>query len=282
MSHTEIARLIEEIFEENYQIEQVTSGSFLTEDIKQLALLQVKLYYEKLKEIADNVTHTEVKLTLPDQKTQNGRRFTIEGIVDIVKEGNDTWMYDIKTHDSEYIRANKEFYESQLNVYAHIWQSLRGEDLDHTAVISTNLPTSLKDAMQGDDQARVKHELGKWEPLIELPFEPQKVEATIKDFALVVDSIEEKRFAPQNVDKLKSKFQGTSATFGTFVCRNCDARFSCKSFREFILGSGQTLKGNFQKYFNEFVPDTIQEEWVNIHLGNDRFWEQTFLNLFED
>lgn len=282
MKEEEINLLIEEMFEENYQIEQVTSGSLLADDIKQLALLQVKLYYKRLKEIAEKVTHTEVKLTLPDQKTQSGRNFTIEGVVDIVKEDDDTWMYDIKTHDSEYINANKEFYSDQLNVYAHIWQNLRKQELHHTAVISTSFPARLKEALQNEDIAFLEHELEKWEPVIELPYETEKVDATINDFAHVVDSIEEKKFTPPPVEKLRTRFEGTKTTFGTFVCRNCDARFSCKAFRDFVLGSGQSLKGNFQKYFNEFVPDTTQEEWVNIHLGKQQFWEQPFLQLFEE
>ncbi len=281
MKAEEINTLIEELFEENYQIEQVSSGSFLTEEIKRLALLEVKMYYKRLKEIAEKVTQTEVKLTLPDQKTDSGRTFTIEGVVDIVKEDDDTWMYDIKTHDAVYINANKEFYENQLNIYAHIWQNLRKEKLNHTAVISTHIPNKLKDALHGSDEALIKHEFELWNPLIELPFEPEKVDETIKDFACVVDSIEEKQFIPPGVEKLRTKFEGTSSTFGTFVCRNCDARFSCSSFRDYILGSGQTLKGNFQKYFNQFVPETEQEEWVNTHLDNQEFWSNTFYKLFD-
>ena len=281
MKGKEIESLIEDLFEENYEIEQVSSGSFLAEDSKKLALLQVKMYYQRLKEIAEKVTHTEVKLSLPDQKTEGGRTFAIEGIVDIVKEDDDTWMYDIKTHDLGYINANREFYERQLNVYAYIWQNLRRQALNHTAVISTSIPARLKEALKTGDLSFIDHEMQKWQPLVELPFSSEEVNATIHDFANVVDAIEEKRFSPPGVEKLKSKFEGTSNTFGTFICRNCDARFSCNSFREFILGSGQSLKGNFQKYFDEFVPETTQEEWVNTHLGNESFWDQTFTQLFE-
>jgi hypothetical protein len=281
MKEEEINTLIEELFEENYQIEQVSSGSFLTEEIKQLALLEVKMYYKRLKDIAEKVTHTEVKLTLPDQKTDSGRTFTIEGVVDIVKEDDDTWMYDIKTHDAVYINANKDFYEQQLNIYAHIWQNLRKEKLNHTAVISTHIPNKLKDALHGNDDALIRLEFERWNPLIELPFKPEKVDETIKDFATVVDLIEGKQFIPTSVEKLRAKFEGTSSTFGTFVCRNCDARFSCNSFRDYILGSRQTLKGNFQKYFDQFVPETEQEEWVNTHLDNQEFWSNTFYKLFD-
>ena len=30
-------------------------------------------------------------------------------------------MYDIKTHDADFVNANED-YEDQLNVYTHIWQ----------------------------------------------------------------------------------------------------------------------------------------------------------------
>ena len=88
-----------------------------TEDGKQLALTQVLYYFTKMREVAMRVTDTEVKLTLPNQKTSKGRSFTIEGIVDIVRDDNETWMYDIKTHDTDYIESNKELYEKQLNVF---------------------------------------------------------------------------------------------------------------------------------------------------------------------
>lgn len=281
MTDQEIYDQIQEIFNENYEVMQITSGSYLSENIKRIALLQVIYYYKRLKEIAQKVTHTEVKLTLPDQKTINGRNFTIEGVVDIIKEEEDTWMYDIKTHDTEYIKENKEYYESQLNVYAHIWQKLRNEYLGHTAVISTALPNNLKHALQLQDQQRIDAELKKWEPVIELPYQEDRVDATIKDFADVVDCIENKDFIPQSTDRLKTKFQGTNSTFGTFICRNCDARFSCSSFRQYVQDSGQKLKGSFQKFFEDIAPDLDQEDWVNTHLSNESFWDETLNEIFE-
>ena len=50
-------------------------------------------------------------------------------MVDIVREHDRTTMYDIKTHDPEFIEANKDFYQQQLNVYAYIWQNLRAQGL---------------------------------------------------------------------------------------------------------------------------------------------------------
>lgn len=266
MEEHEIIEKIREYFEDNYETMRLEGGHAITEDIKQLALTQVLYYYTKMKDVATNVTHTEVKLTLPDQKTPKGRNFTIEGVVDIVRDDEETWMYDIKTHDPEYIISNKDLYEKQLNVYAHIWQELRKEELDSTAVISTAYPQGLKQAHLLNDQFRISYELAKWQPLIPIPFVQEKVKDTVHDFACVVDDIEDKKFHPAPLEVLSSTMQGTTALFATRVCRNCDARFSCLSYREYAVGKGKGERGNFKKYFEDFGSDTDQEEWVNSNL----------------
>ena len=111
MEEYEIIQKIQEYFEDNYETMRLEGGHALTEDVRQLALTQVLYYYTKMKDVANRVTQTEVKLTLPDKKTPKGRNFTIEGIVDIIRDDEETWMYDIKTHDPEFITANKDLYE---------------------------------------------------------------------------------------------------------------------------------------------------------------------------
>lgn len=266
MEEYEIIEKIREYFDDNYEIMRLEGGHAITEDVKQLALTQVLLYYKKMKDVATKVTDTEVKLTLPDQKTPKGRNFTIEGVVDIVREDDETWMYDIKTHDPDFILSNKDLYEKQLNVYAHIWQELRKEALDSTAVISTAFPQALKQAYLLNDQYRIEFEMAKWKPLIPIPFIQENVQDTISDFACIVDEIEDKKFHPAPVDVLKEKLQGSNAIFGQRVCRECDARFSCLSFREFVTDKGKGIRGNFAKYFEDFGSDTDQEEWVNSNL----------------
>ena len=219
-----------------------------------------------MKHIANKVTDTEVKLTLPNKTTPKGRNFTIEGIVDIVRDDDETWMYDIKTHDLEYVRSNKEHYEKQLNVYAHIWQELRGQDLDKTAIISTAYPEGLKQAHLLNDQFRIAHELAKWNPMVDLEFDQLKVQDVIDDFAETVDCIEDKKFKPVPTEKLREKVEGTNALFGTRVCRNCDARYSCTSYRDYATSKGKGERGNFKKYFNDFGTDTDKEDWVNANL----------------
>jgi hypothetical protein len=262
----EVIEKIKEYFEENYELLRLEGGHAVTEDIKQLALTQVLYYYSKLKEVANKVTDTEVKLTLPNQKTLKGRNFTIEGIVDIVRDDDETWMYDIKTHDLEYVQSNKEHYEKQLNVYAHIWQELRGQALDKTAIISTAYPDGLKQAHLLNDQFRIAYELSKWNPMVDLDFDQLKVQDVIDDFALIVDCIEDKKFKPAPVEKLREKMEGTNALFATRVCRNCDARFSCASYRKYATSKGKGERGNFKKYFDDFGTDLDKEEWVNANL----------------
>ncbi len=270
MQEEKILERIAELFEDNYELMRLKGGHAITEDVKKLALNQVLFYYQKMKDVANRVTQTEVKLTLPDQKTPKGRNFTIEGIVDIVRDDEETWMYDIKTHDPEYVMANKELYQKQLNVYAYIWQRLRGEALDQTAVISTAYPQAMRQAWLMNDLFKFNIEMAKWKPLIEIPFTQHKVEETIEDFATIVDQIEDKNFKPVPVEILNSTMEGTTALFGTRVCRNCDARFSCSSYREYALSKGRGERGSFKKYFEDYGSDTDQEEWVNANLQNTR------------
>jgi len=267
MEEYEIIEKIREYFEDNYETMRLEGGHAITEDLKQLALTQVLYYFTKMKEVANHVTHTELKLTLPEQRTPDGRNFTIEGVVDIVRDDDETWMYDIKTHEPDYIRSNIELYEKQLNVYAHIWQELRKEQLDSTAIISTAYPQALKQAHLMNDQFRISYELAKWQPMIQIPLVQEKVADTVLAFACVVADIEGKKFRPPPVEILHATLPGTSTIFATRVCRNCDARFSCSSYREYAVGTGKGERGNFRKYFDDFGSDTDQEDWVNANLN---------------
>jgi len=237
-------------FNRNYELLRLEGGHNLAPEAKKLALQQVKMYYRRLHDLAETVTDTEVKLTLPEQVTPNGNKFSIEGVVDIVRELSKTTMYDIKTHNADTVKSNITQYENQLNIYAYIWQNLRGEQLNETAIIATQLPDNIKDALELADEAKLKYELAKWQPLIPIPFSQENVQQTIKAFAETVDKIEEGEFAPASVEKLKEKVEGTRARFATRICRNCDARFSCTSYRQYALSS-KGAGSHFKEYIND-------------------------------
>ena len=76
MTDEEIEQKLKEYFEENYELLRLEGGHALTEEGKANAFNQVLYYWKKLNHIAKKVTDTEVKLTLPEQVTPNGRKFT--------------------------------------------------------------------------------------------------------------------------------------------------------------------------------------------------------------
>lgn len=259
-SSDDIENFIRERFEENFQQLVLESGHTLTADVKQTALQQVLLYWRKLSDIANRVTDTEVHLTLPNQTTPQDRQYTIEGVVDIVREDERVVMYDIKTHDADYVRANLGFYSQQLNVYAHIWKELRHQPLDEMAVIATDFPEYVRGALNQPDERILQAALENWDPMVPIDFDPALIDLTLYRFGEVVDQIENGRFAPPPLDVLQSSIAGvlTHERFGTRICRQCDARFSCDSYRQYARGGRRTAEG-VMAYFTDDYAD--QESW---------------------
>ena len=251
----DIEQRLNEFFEENMAALALEGGHSLTPEVKATARQQVLMYWRKLRDIAERVTDTEVRLSLPQQRSPAGRTFAIEGIVDIVREDERVVMYDIKTHDTEAIKANIADYEQQLNVYAHIWQNLRGQRLDETAVICTQLPDALRQAANVGDVRGIERELARWEPVIAVPFEPEHVNETVREFGAVVDLIEDGCFTPADLATLQGRLPGTTRTFASEICRRCDARFSCASYRADAHAASQGTEVRFRQYFDDFGDD---------------------------
>lgn len=223
---------LHEMFDQNFKRLRLENGHSLGREVQAAAWEQVLAYWRKLRHIAETVTDTEVKLNLPNQKTSRGRTFCIEGVVDIVREVDKVTMYDLKTHELQYVIENNEQYRDQLNVYAHIWQNLRGERLDETAVISTHLPDHVAEAIRSNDASRIEAAFATWNPVVPIDFDPDNVKKTISEFAKVVDQIEDHEFHPPPLSVLLQG-EGKRGTFASRICRNCDLRFSCSSYREY-------------------------------------------------
>lgn len=262
----QIEAFIRDALEQNFELLRLESGHALTTDVKDTALNQALLYWRKLKMVATTITETEVHLNLPGQKTPQGRVFGIEGIVDIVREDDRTIMYDIKTHEAEDVRRNIEAYERQLNVYAHIWQNLRGQPLDQTAVIATAYPEAVKAALASRDEARIQYELQRWNPLVEIEFSPEHVQELIADFGQVVDCIENGEFTPAPVEVLQGRKEDGERAFASRVCRRCDARFSCSSYRAFAASAGGRPELALRQYLEDFGSDLEQQDWLSSNL----------------
>lgn len=266
---------IYEMFNANLERLRAETGRGLTPDVTNAALEQVLLYWRKLHALAENVSETEVKLTLPHQKSPQGRRYTLEGIVDIVREDNETIMYDIKTYlDAEQLMHEIESITRQLNVYAHIWQELREQDLDKTAIIATKPPRRLRRMLDSSsvdlDDAALDAAIDAWEPVREIDVDPSTVHEVIADFGEAVDKIESSQFQPPAVQRLlEPTTPGGRTPFGTEICVNCDARFSCSSYRQFAQRTqrGSSLEHVMQQYFNQYSSsDSEQERWREVNM----------------
>jgi hypothetical protein len=263
----DIEAYIRQVFEQNYEELRLDSGHAVTPRVKDTALQQVLLYWRVLREVAENVTDTEVRLSLPGQETPRGRDYSIEGIVDIVRDNERTVMYDIKTHNADYVRANLEIYEQQLNVYAYIWQELRRQQLDEMAVIATDYPEPVRDALFHQDENELAYALSQWQPLVPIEFNRARVEQTVQEFGGVVDDIEEGSFSPPPLERLNQTMPGTrSIRFGTHVCRNCDARFSCASYRDYARPGHRVADRSMMAYIIETSSDHEQDAWRSANL----------------
>jgi len=251
----DIEQRLNDFFEENLAALALESGHSLTPEVKDTARQQVRMYWRKLRDIAERITDTEVRLNLPQQTSPAGRTFAIEGVVDIVREDERVVMYDIKTHDTAAIKSNIADYEQQLNVYAFIWQNLRVQRLDETAIICTQLPEALKHAADARDEQRIARELARWEPLIPVPFALEHVADTVRHFGEIVDKIEDGAFAPTGLPTLQAGLPGTTRTFASEICRRCDARFSCDSYRAYAHQASQGIETRFRQYFDDFGDD---------------------------
>ena len=260
---------LKDFFEANYQRLREEGGHALPEYAKEEAWRHVLWYWRRLRELAENVTETEVRLSLPNKKPPAGRPFSIDGVVDIVREGETAKMYDVKTHDLGYIQGNKELYEEQLNIYAYIWSELRKNNLEGAAVISTALPEGLKRAIRSNNDAQIKKEVAAWDPIVPIDIKKDKVEATIKAFGEVVDAIEDGEFTCASFDKLKQKFPGTAKAFAIKVCLNCDARYCCDSYRAYASVQAHGKAKDLLKYFQHDFDKEEQEDWIEANTQSE-------------
>lgn len=266
MNADNVESLLEEFFEANFAEIQADRGQALAPYVRDTAFLQVQLYWRRLRDIAERVTETEVRLLLGGQRTPEGRPFTIEGIVDVVREEQKVTLYDIKTHDAAYVRDNVDQYVGQLNLYAHIWATLYQDVLQETAIICTAVPEVVREAMLSGKPELEERALGAWQPVVPLPFSLDNVKQTVEEFGSVVDAIERHHFPPRSLAALQSREVGQKSRFATVICRNCDARFSCPSYREYATGSHGTVESALAVYLRDYGDDPDREDFTSAAL----------------
>ncbi|MDY5885675.1 MAG: ATP-dependent helicase, partial [Treponema sp.] len=70
----------------------------------------------------------------------------------------------------------------------------------------------------------------------------------INNFGEVVEHIENSDFAAPDVNTLLNVPDGMKKPFAVHVCRNCDVRYSCKSYAEYMKVSKGANRNNMYKY----------------------------------
>jgi len=265
----EVESRIRELFDENFEFIRAEGGHSINAFIKEEAYKQILYYFRKNIDLIERIAQAEVKLTLPEQVTpKKGLRYTIEGVIDIIQEDQEVWMYDLKTHDRFAVENNKDLYRQQLNVYAYIWKNLMGNMLDNTAIISTSLPSNLKNALRDGNPDFIEHEMERWDPIVPLGYSEDEIETMITSFGSTVEAIENHEFSAPTVEKLLEKDEGGRGIFANRVCRNCDARFSCLSFREYARTSDRANRG-FRKYLDDYGTDFTTEDYIDGNLNEN-------------
>ena len=73
----EMEEWIENQYYMNYERLRLEGGHALSPEVKRTGLLQIIMYFRKMREVAETVSETEVKLTLPEQVSPFGNKFTI-------------------------------------------------------------------------------------------------------------------------------------------------------------------------------------------------------------
>lgn len=261
---TDDEHFLMEVFEANFERLREESGKSLAPFIKESARQQVLLYYRRLGELAAQVDETEVRLVLPEQTSPAGRQYTLEGVVDIVKDSTSTVMYDLKTYlDADAARDHVEPHYKQLNVYAHIWKGLRGRQVDKIAVIATRPTRPLYRALRAGEVAKIRTAMAAWNPVLEMPVDGNVVADVMESFGRVVDLIEEYKFPPPNLGVLRAPSRPDGkVSFAQDVCLNCDARFGCASYRQLVRAQspGRTDQA-LRNASADFGSDAEKQDW---------------------
>ena len=261
-------QVIRDLLFRNYEALQADGNHPLTPPVLERAFQQVKAYVRKHRETAENVHETEVRLHSQEMKTKGGTSFMIEGVVDLVRDGEKTIMYDLKTQSAEQVKGREAQYRGQLNVYAWLWECSKDLQLDAFGVLALGFTKEMLRAIARKDEDAFEVEFLAWETEIRYPIDMGSVAGTVDAFKKTIDSIESHRFEPPTLEKLKSKKAGDIYNFATQYCANCDVRFSCKPYQEYIKASGGKRFKEDSEFWGKKADSEELEQWLVEHVDS--------------
>lgn len=226
---------LHDFFEANFQYLKETNGHAIDERMKERAFNQVLCYWKKNRELIENATRSEVKLSLPEQQTPYSKySYTLEGSIDVVRKNDKNCLYEITTRSLAQIRGDITPFREQLNVYAHIWKELDDSNtIDSLGVISTSVPEKVQEAVDFGNKEKIEKAFGEWNPVVELQYDEDEIAEMIENFGEVVEKIQNCEFEAPSPERLLSIIPGTRESYGSHICSNCDIRFSCESYKRY-------------------------------------------------
>ena len=129
------------------------------------------------------------------------------------------------------------------------------------------MPARLQNVIRNAAQKPqlVETEMRNWNPIVPIGYNEDEVREMIENFGNVVEKIENNEFSAPPVEVLQERKPGKRATFGVDVCRNCDVRFSCSSYAEYLRVSSGASRGTMYKFMT--ARDEEQDQFIDGNLN---------------
>jgi hypothetical protein len=124
--------------------------------------------------------------------------------------------------------------------------------------------------MDAEARAKLATAIADWQPLVEMDYNADDIADTIRLFGETVDQIENRQFAPPPPARLKEVWQTSGQRYAVRVCRICNARYSCSSYRVYAneRAPRDWKLRDFTRYFYDEPDDQVAPEgWVAVNLN---------------
>ncbi|MDI9348082.1 MAG: hypothetical protein QM538_06210 [Methylacidiphilales bacterium] len=243
---------IREYFDNNVNEIKSQGSHTLNNHVITNAYIEVVAYWLKHEQMKNSIIASEEKIQENNINTTKGRVCSLQGVVDIMQYDDvemSAALFEIKTQPKEYLTDIAIQCEKQLSLCKEIWsKNINNKDksITNTYVISTSVPRHIKQEIKKlyltpessssviQSNATLDSFIRDWDPILQINTNAKLARETIADCKEIVDQIEDYKFNPPPPSVLKKVMPVSKRPFGSEVCRHCDVRFSCESYKAFV------------------------------------------------
>ena len=216
-----LMRRLRDTFEKELNSMEAEVGRPLPQSLKRLAYAHVENHAKNNPHLLGPAFQPEVKMRLSGLYSPDSHRpYGIQGTIDLLRHDDEIALYDMKTQHPMQILEDWELLSHQLQIYAHMCQTLLGKAVNHARIVSTahhiykNSQNNHRDSFMSVDVS------------------PEAIQNALNHFGSVVEAIENQRFSPPPIHRLFSR-SGKNARFANQVCLECDLHPSCRSYQKY-------------------------------------------------